>query len=110
MRFFKTFQIVKCGYKGGVTYCASCINLYVYVPTFRYHLKHKKISRNAVNSTERGRLTQNLKKGFFKNFPDSKMVMRVKYCASLDEFICAKFETSLQTQEVQCRVLWRRLL
>ena len=43
---------------------------------------------------EHGRLSQNLNIGFSLNFSDSKMGKRVTYCASLDEFLYAKFGIS----------------
>ena len=48
---------------------------------------------------EHGRLSQNLNIEFSLNFPDGKMGKRVTYCASLDEFLDAKFGISHETQE-----------
>ena len=55
--------------------------------------------RSAERYLEHGRLSQNLNIGLSLNFADSKMGTRVAYCESLNEFLFAKFEISLETQE-----------
>ena len=56
------------------------------------------ISKLAVRS-ERRQIFQNLNDRFSLNFPDSYMAIRRIICASLGEFLCAKLEISLKTQE-----------
>ena len=53
-----------------------------------------------MNSTEHGRLSLNLNLRFSLNFPDGEMGTRITNCASLGEFLCAKFEISIQIHEV----------
>ena len=55
--------------------------------------------RKSVNFLERGRFSQKLIIRFSLNSPDSKIGTRVTYCESLDEFLFAKVEIWLKTQE-----------
>ena len=48
---------------------------------------------------ERKHISRDLTDRFSLNFPDSYMAMRRIFCASLGEFLCAKLEISLKTQE-----------
>ena len=48
---------------------------------------------------DESRLSRDLTDRFSLNFPDSYIAMRRIFCASLGEFICAKLEISLKTQE-----------
>ena len=70
-----------------------------YVPKSRYDLKHKKKIRKSVIFLERGRFSQKLIIRFSLNSPDTKICTRVIHCKSLDEFICARVEIRLKTQE-----------
>ena len=47
---------------------------------------------SAEQYLDRGRFSQKLIIRFYLNSPDSKIVTRVTYCDSLDEFLCAKVE------------------
>ena len=69
------------------------------MPNLRYHLKRKKISPNLAVRSECRQISQNLNGRFSLNFPDSYMAIRWIICASLGEFLCAKLEISLKTQE-----------
>ena len=48
---------------------------------------------------ERKHISRDLTDRFSLNFPDSYVAMRRIFCASLGEFLCAKLEISLKTQE-----------
>ena len=48
---------------------------------------------------DESRLSRDLTDRFSLNFPDSYVAMRRIFCASLGEFLCAKLEISLRTQE-----------
>ena len=62
----------------------------------RYHFKHKKISSNRWFAVVPRLVARDPTIRFFS---DSKITIRRIVCASLGEFLCAKFEISLQTQE-----------
>ena len=57
---------------------------------------------------ERRHISQDLTDRFSLNFPYSYMAMGRIFCASLDDFLCAKSEISPQTQENWRSVAERR--
>ena len=62
-------------------------------------LKTQENIQKSVNFMESGRFSQKLIIRFSLNSPNSKMGTRVIYWESLDEFLCAKVEIWLKTQE-----------
>ena len=71
----------------------------LFVINLRSHFKHKKISPNRWFAVVPRHIARDPTIGFSYNFPDCKMTIRRIICACLGEFLCAKFEISLQAQE-----------
>ena len=67
-----------------------------YVPNLRYHYKHKKIFPNMWFGVVPRHIYIKI---LIYDFLETLQIVRQIICASLGEFLCAKFAILLQTQE-----------